>query len=65
MIGHIPSELAALKKMEIFVLDINNLVGKIPPWLGSFSSLVELWLGFNKLSGEKISLFQYHIQFIF
>ena len=62
LIGQIPSQLRSLKKMQILSLDHNNLEGPIPIWLGGMTSLVELSLGSNQLTGEEMTLIREHLE---
>ncbi|KAK3409849.1 LOW QUALITY PROTEIN: hypothetical protein EUGRSUZ_J01925, partial [Eucalyptus grandis] len=54
LIGRIPDELRYLveRKLANFYVSENNLIGKIPIWLGNGSSLIGLSLGNNDLRGQ-------------
>lgn len=48
--GVIPN-LSTLKYLQLLILNNNNIYSTIPTFLTSFTSLVELYLDFNDLSG--------------
>ena len=50
--GEIPSELAALSKLEFLNLERNELSGRIPEELANLSDLKLLYLSDNQLTGE-------------
>ena len=52
-LGPIPSDFALLQNLQILGLDNNQLTSMIPKFLGGFSSLTQLWLGSNQLTGKK------------
>ncbi|XP_062029899.1 receptor-like protein 2 [Rosa rugosa] len=52
LIGHIPTYLSKLGKLEVLHLSNNRITGSIPSWLGNLSRLYTIDLSSNLLSGE-------------
>ncbi|PWA39317.1 leucine-rich repeat protein [Artemisia annua] len=52
LVGHIPSELTTLIKLQSLNLSGNHLTGRIPEKIGDLKELESLDLSLNKLSGE-------------
>ena len=56
LIGQIPSQIASLKNLQRLILDNNILKGPIPSWVGGMTSIMQLWLGGNQLTGAEMTL---------